>query len=560
MMNWKKNEEITIVIDDLGNNGEGIGHVDGYTLFVKGALPGEKVRVRIMKQKKNYGYARLLQIVTPSPDRQNPLCPALPACGGCTLQHLSYGKQLAYKEKKVLDCLERIGGLDLSGAEWLPVLGMEEPWHYRNKAQFPVRGDKSSRPVTGFFAGHSHHLVPVDACCIQHPVINEVVEYILAFMRDFHIPAYEEERHTGLVRHIYVRRGHHTGQIMVCLVVNGSSLPYAEELTARLRKIGGMTSICLNINKKRTNVILGPQMLPLWGPLYIEDSIGEIRFRISPQSFYQVNPVQTERLYETALSFAELKGNETVWDLYCGIGTISLLFARELERKGEDAADTPVGKVCGVEIVPEAVENAKENARINGIANAAFYCGAAETVVPELVSQRKEKVDVVVLDPPRKGCDAALLDTVVQMAPERIVYVSCDPATLARDVKALGEKGYEVKKVRACDMFPQWGHVETVCLLSKLHADHHIEVELQMDELDLTAAESKATYEEIKDYVLEHSGLKVSSLYVAQIKRKCGIIERENYNKPELEDVKQPQCPPEKEEAIIESLRYFKMI
>lgn len=468
MMNWKKNEEITIVIDDLGNNGEGIGHVDGYTLFVKGALPGEKVRVRIMKQKKNYGYARLLQIVTPSPDRQNPLCPALPACGGCTLQHLSYGKQLAYKEKKVLDCLERIGGLDLSEAEWLPVLGMEEPWHYRNKAQFPVRGDKSGRPVTGFFASHSHHLVPVDACRIQHPAINEVVEHILAFMRDFHIPAYEEEGHTGLVRHIYVRRGHHTGQIMVCLVVNGSSLPYAEELTARLRKIGGMTSICLNINKKRTNVILGPQMLPLWGPLYIEDSIGEVRFRISPQSFYQVNPVQTERLYETALSFAELKGNETVWDLYCGIGTISLLFARELERKGEDAADTPVGKVCGVEIVPEAVENAKENARINGIANAAFYCGAAETVVPELVSQRKEKVDVVVLDPPRKGCDAALLDTVVQMAPERIVYVSCDPATLARDVKALGEKGYEVKKVRACDMFPQGGHVECVVLMSKV--------------------------------------------------------------------------------------------
>ncbi len=469
-MNWKKNEEITIVIDDLGNNGEGIGHADGYTLFVKGALPGEKVRVRMMKQKKNYGYARLQQILTPSPDRQTPLCPVASACGGCTLQHLSYSKQLAYKEKKVRDCLERIGGLDLSEVEWLPVLGMEEPWHYRNKAQFPVRKDKSGSPVTGFFAGHSHHLIPVDACRIQHPAINEVVSLILGFMRVFHIPAYEEEQHRGLVRHIYVRRGHHTGQIMVCLVVNGSSLPHAEELTARLREIAGMTSICLNINKKRTNVILGPQMRPLWGPLYIEDMIGDIRFRISPQSFYQVNPVQTARLYETALSFANLKGDETVWDLYCGIGTISLLFARELERRGQAGSGLPVGKVCGVEIVPEAIENAKENARSNGITNADFYCGAAETVVPELVSQRKERVDVVVLDPPRKGCDAVLLDTVVQMAPEKIVYVSCDPATLARDAKVLGEKGYEVRKVRVCDMFPQGGNVETVVMLSHKNA------------------------------------------------------------------------------------------
>ncbi|MCH5252963.1 MAG: 23S rRNA (uracil(1939)-C(5))-methyltransferase RlmD [Lachnospiraceae bacterium] len=456
-MTFQKNEEVILDIDDLGNNGEGIGHLHGYTLFVKGALPGEKIKARIMKQKKGYGYARLSEILIPSPDRVEPLCPSAGPCGGCTLQHLSYEGQLKYKEKKVRDCLTRIGGVDMSSVEWLPILGMTEtagdagqPWRYRNKAQFPVRADKEGKPVTGFFAGRSHSIIPVSSCAIQHPVINEAAECVLAFMQEFKIAPYDEENHKGLVRHIYVRRGYHTGEVMVCLVINGTSLPHSDKLVERLREIEGMTGISLNVNEKRTNVILGSQMILLWGESYIEDTIGDIRYRISPQSFYQVNPLQTKRLYDTVAAFADLKGNEKVWDLYCGIGTISLFLARH------------AGHVFGVEIVPEAVENARENAARNGIENVTFVCGAAEDVAAE------QGVDVIVVDPPRKGCDAALIDTMVKMQPEKIVYVSCDPATLARDVKLLGEQGYEVRKVQACDMFPQGGHVESVCLLSKL--------------------------------------------------------------------------------------------
>lgn len=467
-IDFKKNQEITLTIDDLGTNGEGIGHREGCVFFVAGALPGEEVRVRIMKMKKRYGYARLLEIVTASSERVEPRCPAARPCGGCTLQHLSYEGQLAYKEKKIRDCLERIGGVNSRHIDWLPILGMENsskevssegtpskeapPWHYRNKAQFPVRRDKDGNPAAGFFAGHTHNIIPVASCAIQHPVINEVMKSVLDFMKEFGIEPYDEEHHRGLVRHLYVRRGYVTGQVMACLVLNGTSLPHVDKLIEALTKIDGMTSICLNVNKKQTNVILGKEMIPLWGPLFIEDNIGDIRYRISPQSFFQVNPKQTERLYDTVLSFADLTGTERVWDLYCGIGTISLFLASALKKGGQ---------VTGVEIVPEAVENARENARINGIQNVSFLCGAAEDVAEE------QGVDVIVVDPPRKGCDAALLDTMVRMGPERIVYVSCDPATLARDVKVLGEKGYRVEKVRGCDMFGQGSGVETVVLLGR---------------------------------------------------------------------------------------------
>ena len=460
---WKKNDELTLLIDDMGTQGEGIGHADGYALFVKGALVGEKVRVRLMKLNKNYGFARLLEVLEPSPFRREPECKMLGPCGGCSLQHMAYEGQLAYKEKKVKDCLTRIGGVDISKVEWLPILGMEdEPWHFRNKAQFPVRADEQGRAVTGFFADRSHRLVPVDTCAIQHPVINEAAAVVTAFLREYSISPYDEDKHRGLVRHIYVRRGFYTGQVMVCLVINGTKLPHADVLIERLRQISGMTSICLNMNREKTNVITGRETVLLWGSDFIEDTIDSIRYRISAQSFYQVNPLQTRRLYEVALSFADLRGQETVWDLYCGIGTISLFFAKNLSvDKG--------GRVIGVEIVPEAIENAKQNAALNNITQAEFYCGAAEDIVPELLSEgvASGNADVVVLDPPRKGCDGRLLETVVRMAPEKIVYVSCDPATLARDLKVLGEKGYEVRKVRACDMFPQGGHVETVCLLSR---------------------------------------------------------------------------------------------
>ncbi len=550
-MKLKKNQEITLKIDDLGNNGEGIGHVDGYALFVKNALPGETIRAGIMKCGKSYGYARVMEVLEDSGSgRVEPRCPAAGRCGGCTIQHLTYERQLAYKEKKVRDCLVRIGGVDADEVEWLPIIGMEDPWQYRNKAQFPVRMQKDNEgrpyPAAGFYAGRTHSIVPVTDCAIQHPCMKGILETVLTWMRDQNVPAYDESSHSGLVRHIYIRRAYHTSQIMVCLVINsrGISSLLQETLLQKLTGIPGMTGIFLNSNTDRTNVILGKEMKLLWGQAYIEDRIGDVRYHISPQSFYQVNPEQTEKLYQTALEFAGLSGEETVWDLYCGIGTISLFLAQRAR------------KVYGVEIVPEAVQNARENARLNGIVNAEFFCGAAEEVVPRLAGQ----ADMVVVDPPRKGCDGVLLDTIAGMGPERIVYVSCDPGTLARDVKKLGEMGYGVKKVRAVDMFGQGGNVETVCLLSKLHSDQHIEVELQMDELDLTAAESKATYEEIKDYVLEHSGLKVSSLYIAQVKEKCGIIERVNYNLPKSENSRQPKCPPEKEAAIREALEHFRMI
>ena len=549
----EKNKKVTVTIEDMTEQGEGIGKVDGYTLFIKDTVIGDQVEAVVVKAKKTYGYGRALKILIPSPDRVTPVCPVAGPCGGCQLQAMNYGAQLAFKRKKVKDHLERLGGL--RGVEVQPVIGMDHPWEYRNKAQFPMGRAKDGHIACGFYAGRSHHIIETEHCMLGDPVNEKITEMVKAHMAGFRIAPYDEESGKGLVRHILIRKGYATGQIMVCIVINGKKLPQAPLLVDVLKDIPGMTSITLNINTEKSNVILGRELVNLYGPGYIVDRIGDIEYEISPLSFYQVNPVQTEKLYGTALEFAGLTGNETVWDLYCGIGTISLFLAKKAKQ------------VYGVEIIPAAIENAKQNAKRNGIRNAEFYVGKAEEVLPSHYDRvyretgESLQADVIVVDPPRKGCDEALLSTMIRMQPKRIVYVSCDSATLARDLKILTGEGYRVERVQPVDMFPQGVHVETVCLLSKLsEAKHRIDVKLDMDELDVTTAETKATYEEIKAYVLEQTGLQVNSLYIAQVKRECGIIERENYNKPITEDAKQPQCPEEKKKAIEEALKHFGMI
>lgn len=450
-MEFKKNDLLTVVIEDMGHDGEGIGKAAGYTLFIKDAVIGDTVEAKIMKAKKNYGYARLMKVLKPSPYRVEPKCPCARACGGCQLQFLSYEKQLEFKKNKVKGNLERIGGFEQVEIE--KVIGMENPWRYRNKAQFPVGKNKEGELITGFYAGRTHSIIPNRNCYLGAEVNEEILNQVLAYMTDNHVEPYEETSGKGLVRHILIRNGFKTGEIMVCIIANGRTLPKVKSLIERLQTIPGMTSISLNVNTKRNNVILGEKVITLWGQETISDYIGDIKFEISPLSFYQVNPVQTEKLYGTALEYAGLTGRETVWDLYCGIGTISLFLAQKAKQ------------VYGVEIVPPAIEDARRNARRNGIENAEFYVGKAEEVLPQKYEEEGIRADVIVVDPPRKGCEPEVLDTMLQMKPERIVYVSCDSATLARDLKILCEKEYQIEKVAVCDMFGNSVHVETVCKL-----------------------------------------------------------------------------------------------
>lgn len=553
----QKNNIVTVTIEDIGVNGEGIGKINGYTLFIKDAVIGDVVEAKIMKAKKNYGYARLMNIIQPSLYRVEPQCQFAQKCGGCQIQEMSYEKQLEFKSHKVKENLERIGGFapELLERVMEPIVGMDEPFYYRNKAQFPFGTDKEGKPVTGFYAGRTHDIIANTDCALGVPMNKEILELILGFMKKYGVLSYDEKTGKGLVRHVLIRYGFTTKEVMVCLVVNGKSIPYSEELVGELRKVEGMTSITMSVNTKQTNVIMGESYKVLWGQGFITDYIGEIKYQISPLSFYQVNPVQTEKLYRLALEYADLQGDETVWDLYCGIGTISLFLAQKAK------------KVYGVEIVPQAIEDAKNNAKINGIENAEFYVGKAEEVLPGYYREyeRENKgekgwADVIVVDPPRKGCEETLLETMVEMGPGKIVYVSCDSATLARDLRYLSEGGYEVERVRAVDQFPMTVHVETVVLLSQQKPSDKIAVDLDLDELDVTSAEMKATYAEIKDYVLKEHGLKVSNLYISQVKRKCGLEVGENYNLAKSEDAKQPHCPEEKEKAIMDALKYFRMI
>ena len=552
-----KNDIVTVEITDIGVSGEGIGHVDGYTLFIKDAVIGDVVEAKVMKAKKNYGYARLMKVITPSEYRVEPKCAFARRCGGCQIQEMSYERQLVFKDQKIRGNLERIGGFtkEQIDAVMQPVVGMEHPFGYRNKAQFPFGTDKEGNPITGFYAGRTHDIIANTDCALGVEQNQEILEIILQYMRENKIKSYDEKTGKGLIRHALIRYGFKTKEIMVCLVVNGKKLPKAERLTEKLIQIEGMTSITISPNTRRDNVIMGDSYEILWGQGYITDYIGNVKYQISPLSFYQVNPVQTEKLYGLALEYADLKGDETVWDLYCGIGTISLFLAQKAKQ------------VYGVEIVPQAIDDAKENAKINAIDNAEFFVGKAEEVLPEYYAEYEREhngetahADVIVVDPPRKGCDETLLETIVKMQPEKVVYVSCDSATLARDLKYLCANGYEIKVCRGVDQFPQSVHVETVVLLSQQKPDDTIEIDLDLDELDATSAELKATYQEIKDYVLKESGLKVSSLYISQVKRKCGIEVGENYNLPKSENARVPQCPKEKEEAIKAALKYFAMI
>ena len=450
----KKDDLVTLKIEDMGVDGEGIGHVDGCTLFVKDALIGDVINAKIMKMKKNYGYARMMEILTPSPDRVEPKCAFHKQCGGCQIQALSYEKQLEYKKKKVLNNLQRIGGL--SDLPEFDLVGMEEPYQYRNKAQFPFGTDKNGEIVTGFYAGRTHSIISNTKCYLGVEENEQILKIILAHLEKYHIPAYDEQTGKGLLRHVLIRKGFTTGELMVCLILNGTRMPETKELVNKLTKIPGMTSITINVNTKQTNVIMGQEMRSVWGQDYITDYIGNVKYQISPLSFFQVNPVQTQKLYERALEYAEVESGETVWDLYCGIGTISLFLAQKAKQ------------VYGVEIVPQAIEDAKRNAALNGFTNAEFYVGKAEEVLPKKYREEGTKADVIVVDPPRKGCDEALLQTIVQMAPKRVVHVSCDSATLARDLKYLVNEGYEVKKGTVVDQFPHTVHVECVTLLQRV--------------------------------------------------------------------------------------------
>lgn len=539
-MELAKNQEHTVTIEGYGEGGVGVARIDGRVVFVHGALRGEKCRVLILKTLKSVAFAKVLEVIEPSSERITPDCPYFPRCGGCTYRHIRYEEELRLKKQRVQDNLSRIGGSDVTVEE---ILGARDTLRYRNKAQYPVSKDGA----VGFYRARTHEVIECEHCLLVKPEADAAAEALREYMQSCRVAGYDEKTGRGLVRHLYIR-SNAAGESLVCVLVNGDKLPKEDRLVALLRDAcPKCTGIVLGTNTKKGNVILGDRYRTLWGSDRLEDTLCGKTFRLSVPSFYQVNRVQAERLYAKAIEFAGLTGQETVLDLYCGAGTITLALSDHAK------------KVLGAEIVPEAIDDARENAARNGVKNAEFFCGDASDVAKKLARENLSP-DVITVDPPRKGLAADVVESIAEMQPGRVVYVSCDSATMARDVKRLADLGYTAQRACAVDMFPRADHVETVCLLSKLQSKEHIEIEVKMDELDLTSAESKATYEEIKAYVLEHTGLKVSRLYIAQVKQKCGIIERENYNKPKSENAKQLQCPPEKEKAIKEALHHFGMI
>ena len=540
----KKNDNITLQIDNLGSEGQGIGRYNGFAVFVPYALPGEIVEAHIIKVAKNYAIGKLISITSTSPNRVEPQCSAFLKCGGCALQHLEYEEQLEFKRRQVADALERIGGF--VGIHVEKTLGMPEPKRYRNKASFPFAETENGVEL-GFYAINSHRLIPVDDCMIQGKECMSAMRIVRIWANKYSIPAYDERTGNGILRNLMVRTTG-LGEIMVTVVTSGE-LPHADDLVSMLREgVSDLKAVVHNINPQNTNVILGGQYKTIWGSGYVTEHICGLRFDVSAASFLQVNTAQTELLYQSVMKLLNIRQDETVLDIYCGIGTITLLAAKRAE------------KVIGIEEVSQAVEDAVRNARKNAIDNAMFICDSAEDVLPTLVAQGVS-ADCIILDPPRKGCHESVLRAITQSYAKRIAYVSCNPATLARDCKMLAAMGYEIKCVQPVDMFCETAHVETVVLLSKGEIDSKkVRVEFSLEDMDMSGFQKGATYEQIKAYVLEHTGLKVSSLYISQIKRKCGLDVGQNYNLSKKEDAKVPKCPPEKEAAIRDALKYFQMI
>ena len=549
-MPLQKNQILTLRIERLSSDGSGVAHSpDGETVFVPGAAPGDEADVRIVKDCKRYAFGILDHLRTPSPDRIPVDCAVAGPCGGCSLRHLDYTAELRAKQENVTDAFRRIGGLDVPVLDICP---SPEADRYRNKVQFPVGLDKNGNPCIGFYAGRTHRIVPCPDCKLQPGVLNDIGNALCRFFAENGIQPYNEETGRGLMRHIFLRRGAHSGQIMVCLVCTRPNFPHADALCTRLREqFADIATILLNVNSKNTNVILGTETHTLYGPGYIEDTLCGVPVQLGPLSFYQVNTLAAERLYGIAAQYAQLTPDDLLLDLYCGMGTIGLSMVGRCRE------------LVGVEIVPEAIESAKANAARMGDAVAAkscFFCADAGQAATRLAAEGLHP-DVVMLDPPRKGCDEATLSAVVRMAPRRVVYVSCNPATAARDAAWLEQNGYHTEKVQPVDLFPRTKHCECVIALSKGEINSKkVRVEFSLEGMDTSGLQKGATYPEIKARVLEQTGLKVSSLYISQVKQKCGLEVRENHHKAKSENTKQPQCPKEKEDAIVEALKHFQMI
>ena len=558
-----KNQIYEATVTDYTAEGQGIAHVEGCAVFLPNAVAGERVRLRIEHPRKTWAAGKIVEILEKSPHRVNRECPVAKLCGGCDFWHMDYEEETRLKAERVKTCLNRLGGENLTE---VPILAAPTCYGYRNKAQYPV-SSKKGRAYAGFFRAGTHDVVENQRCLILPEQTDNVKDTVMDYVNQYRVPAYDETTHTGLLRHIYVRRGAVSGQILVCLVCNGEKLPKVDALIARLEKIPGFTTLVLSVNTKKGNAVLGDKFITLCGPGYIEDTLCGLNFRLSPRSFYQVNHHQAQRLYEAAISQAEITKNDTVLDLYCGVGTITLAMAGA------------AGKVIGVEVIPQAVEDARDNAKRNGIENAEFFCGDAGAAALEL-EKNGVKPDVVVVDPPRKGLNADTIEALHRMAPRRIVYVSCDPATLARDVALLKDQGYTLATATAADLFPRCSHVESIVCLRREKVDGYINLTLNVEELGNIShtpvvskvsetkqkpiiAERKtfgvATYPQIKDYIWEKYGLKVPSAYIAQVKEECGIKERKNYYIGK-EGHKVPNCTPEKREAILDAFKHFKMI